>query len=187
MLETVIVSNKTNLIEYLKTNVADSINTIIKTFSNGYESISYIENYTPSIIIIDVDLDDINGIEIFEKLSAKNNTAFKILYLTKHEDYIKLAAYDAGVDYILTDLISVNVFQKKILQIFNRINNDRNIIRYNSLIIDRSKYQIECLDKTYVLPKKQFLIYALLCRQPGTVFTREEIYEKIWQGQKPKN
>ena len=72
MTETVIVSNKTNLIEYLKTNVEDSVKSIIKTFSNGYESINYIENHTPSAIIIDIDLDDINGIEIFEKLSAKN-------------------------------------------------------------------------------------------------------------------
>ena len=187
MLETVIVSNKTNLIEYLKTNVADSIITKIKTFSNGYESIDYIENYTPSFIIIDIDLDDINGIEIFEKLSAKNNTAFKILYLTKHEDYIKLAAYDAGVDYILTDLISEKVFQKKLIQVYNRINNNQNIIYYNSLIIDTSKFQINFLDKTFVLPKKQFLIFALLCNMPGTVYTREEIYEKIWKKKKPKN
>ena len=180
MIETVIVSDKTNLIEYLKTNVTDSIKTIVKTFSNGHESINYIENYTPSIIIIDIDLNDINGIEIFEKLSAKNIQAFKILYLTKHEDYIKLAAYDAGVDYILTDLISEKVFQKKLIQVYNRINNYQNIISYNSLIIDTSKFEIVFLDKTYVLPKKQFLIFALLCNKPGTVFTREEIYERIW-------
>ena len=187
MTETVIVSNKTNLIEYLKTNVADSVKTRIKTFSNGYDSINYIENYTPSVIIIDIDLNDINGIEIFEKLCAKNIQAFKILYLTKHEDYIKLAAYDAGVDYILTDLISEKVFQKKLIQVYNRINNNQDIISYNSLIIDTSKFQINFLDKTYVLPKKQFLIFALLCNKPGTVFTREEIYERIWQSKKAEN
>ena len=186
MIETVIVSDNTNLIEYLKTNVADSVITKIKTFSNGYESINYIENYTPSVIIIDIDLDDINGIEIFEKLSAKNIQAFKILYLTKHEDYIKLAAYDAGVDYILTDLISEKVFQKKLIQVYNRINN-QDIIFYNSLIIDKSKFQINFLDKTYVLPKKQFLIFALLCNKPGTVYTREEIYKRIWQSKKAEN
>ena len=187
MIETVIVSDKTNLIEYLKTNVTDSIKTIVKTFSNGHESINYIENYTPSIIIIDIDLNDINGIEIFEKLSAKNIQAFKILYLTKQEDYIKLAAYDAGVDYILTDLISEKVFQKKLIQVYNRINNNQNIICYNSLIIDTSKFQITFLDKTFELPKKQFLIFALLCNVPGTVYTREEIYTKIWKKKKPEN
>ncbi len=187
MTETVIVSNKADLTEYIKTNVKNCTQTIIKTFNNGDDSINYIENYTPSVIIIDIDLDDMNGIELFEKLSAKNTPAFKILYLTKHEDYIKLAAYDAGVDYIFSDLISEKVFQKKLIQVYNRINNIQNVIYYNSLIIDTSKFQIDFLGKTYVLPKKQFLIFALLCDQPGKIYTREEIYERIWQSHKPKN
>ena len=187
MIETVIVSNKKNVTEYLKTNVQNSLNTIIKIFSNGYDSINYIENYNPSVIISDIDVDDTNGIEIFEKLSAKNIQSFKILYLTKHEDYIKLAAYDAGVDYILTDLISGKVFQKKLIQVYNKINNNQNIISINSLIIDTSKFQIDSFEKTFLLPKKQFLIFSLLCQQPGKVYTREEIYEKIWKGEKHKN
>ena len=187
MTETVIVSNSKNVTEYLETNVKKSLNAIIKTFNNGYDLINYIENHIPSIIICELDLDDINGVEIFEILSAKNIQAFKILYVTKHEDYIKLAAYDAGVDYILTDLISENVFQKKITQVYNRIYNKHNVISYYSLIIDTSKFHIKSLGKTYVLPKKQFLIFSLLCNNPGTVFTREEIYERIWGDKKCKS
>ena len=187
MIKTVILSNSKKVTEYLKTNVKKSFNAIIKTFNNGYDGINYIKNHTPSIIISDLELDDSNGVEIFEKLSTKNIQAFKILYLTQHEDYIKLAAYDAGVDYMLTDFISEKVFQKKLIQVYNRINNNQNIISYNSLIIDTSKFQIDFLDKTYVLPKKQFLIFALLCNKPGTVFTREEIYERVWRSKKAKN
>ena len=188
MIETVIVSNKKNVTEYLKTNVENSVKTIIKMFSNGSDSINYIENYNPSVIISDIDLDDTNGIEIFEELSKKNIKSYKILYLNKYEDYIKLAAYDAGVDYILDDLVSPKVFQKKLIQVYNRIgNNNQNIISCNSLIIDTSKFQIDSFEKTFLLPKKQFLIFALLCQQPGKVYTREEIYEKIWKGKKRKN
>lgn len=188
MIETVIVSNKKNVTEYLKTNVENSVKTIIKIFSNGFDSINYIENYNPSVIISDIDLDDTNGIEIFEELSKKNIKSYKILYLNKYEDYIKLAAYDAGVDYILDDKVSPKVFQKKIIQVYNRISdNNQNIISCNSLIIDTSKFQIDSFEKTFLLPKKQFLIFALLCQQPGKVYTREEIYEKIWSTKKRKN
>ena len=188
MIETVIISNKKNVTEYLKTNVENSVNTIIKIFSSGFDSIKYIENYNPSVIISDIDLDDTNGIEIFEELSKKNIKSYKILYLNKYEDYIKLAAYDAGVDYIHVDKISAKVFQKKLIQVYNRINNNNhNIITYNSLIIDKSKFQIDSFEKTFLLPKKQFLIFALLCQQPGKVYTREEIYEKIWKEKKRKN
>lgn len=188
MIETVIVSNKKNVTEYLKTNVKNSVKTIIKIFSNGFDSINYIEKYNPSVVISDIDLDDTNGIEIFEELSEKNIKSYKILYLNKHEDYIKLAAYDAGVDYILDDKISSKVFQKKLIQVHKRIsNNNQNIISCNSLIIDTSKFQIDSFEKTFLLPKKQFLIFALLCQQPGKVFTREEIYEKIWSTKKRKN
>ncbi len=187
MIETVVVSNNKDVTEYLKTNVENSVKTKIKTFSSGYDSINYIESFTPSVIMIDIEQDDINGIEIFDKLSAKNIQAFKILYLTKHEDYIKLAAYEAGVDYILTDAISEKVFQKKIIQVYNKISNERNIISYNSLSIDTSKFQIYSLDKSYTLPKKQFLIFALLCESPGNIYTRKEIYEKIWGDKKCDN
>ena len=188
MIETVIVSNKKNVTEYLKTNVENSVKTIIKMFSNGSDSINYIEKYNPSVIISDIDLDDTNGIEIFEELSKKNIKSYKILYLNKYEDYIKLAAYDAGVDYILDDLVSPKVFQKKLIQVYNRIgNNNQNIISCNSLIIDTSKFQIDSFEKTFLLPKKQFLIFALLCQDPGKVYTREEIYEKIWKEKKRKN
>ena len=188
MIETVIISNKKNVTDYLKTNVENSVKTIIKIFSNGFDSINYIENYNPSVIISDIDLDDTNGIEIFEELSKKNIKSYKILHLNKYEDYIKLAAYDAGVDYILVDKVSPKVFQKKLIQVYNRINNDnQNIITCNSLIIDKSKFQIDSFEKTFLLPKKQFLIFALLCQQPGKVYTREEIYEKIWKEKKRKN
>lgn len=188
MIETVIISNKKNVVEYLKTNVENSVNTIIKIFSNGFDSINYIENYNSSVIISDIDLDDTNGIEIFEELSKKNIKSYKILYLNKYEDYIKLAAYDAGVDYILFDKVSPKVFQKKLIQVYNRINNkNQNIISCNSLTIDTLKFQIDSFEKTFFLPKKQFLIFALLCQQPGKVYTREEIYEKIWKTKKRKN
>ena len=188
MIETVIVSNKKNVTEYLKTNVKNSVKTIIKIFSNGFDSINYIENYNPSVIISDIDLDDTNGIYLFEKLSEKNIKSYKILFINKYEDYIKLAAYEAGVDYIHADMVSAKVFQKKLIQVYNRINNNnQKIITCNSLIIDKSKFQIESFEKKILLPKKQFLIFALLCQQPGKVYTREEIYEKIWKDKKYKN
>jgi len=187
MINTLISSNRKNVLESLSANIEKSVNTKITTYKFGYESIYYIKKYNPQVIIIDIDLEDINGIELFQTLSDQNIQAYKILFSTKHEQYIELAAYDAGVDYFLTEIVSDEVFQKKIIQVYDGILDKKNRISYNSLIIDTSRFQIISSDKHYELPKKQFLIFALLCEQPGKVFTREEIYEKIWSSRISKN
>jgi DNA-binding response OmpR family regulator len=187
MIKTLILSSKENVIEHLTNNIKRSVNTIITTFKFGNDIIDYIEQYKPEVIILDIDLQGINGIELFQKLKTKNSRAHKILFSNKNEDYIKVAAYDAGVDYFLTEKETDRVFRRKIIQIYDRLLNEKNQIYYNSLIIDTSRFQITYLDKHYTLPKKQFLIYALLCKHPGKVYSREEIYENVWKHKMQEN
>ena len=138
-------------------------------------------------MIVDIDLNDINGIELFQELQKKNITSHKILYSNKHEDYIEVAAYDSGVDDFVTDKIKKHVLQKKIIQIYSRLQKNKELTYYNSLIIDRAKFIISDKNDDYFLPKKQFLMYALLCENPGNVFSREKIYRSVWGEEMPFN
>tara|TARA_B100001778_G_C18527325_1_gene601852 strand:+ start:553 stop:1239 length:687 start_codon:yes stop_codon:yes gene_type:complete len=194
MFKILIASKNSSLIDDLKTNILDAlreiqIELIIKTSAS--EALSYFNTKKTELTIVDVNLDDINGIEFFQRIHTKNTiTTHKILLSNKYEDYIKAAAYDAGVDDFITDPITPAVFQKKIKQIFNRLKKDNGngrLIHYNSLIIDKSKFLITYGDKKYILPRKQFLIFYLLCTNPGEVFTRDIIYKKVWEEEMPSN
>ena len=187
MINTLIISSNNQLVDYLEDIINSSIKTKITTCNNGYESLTYIQENKPDLMIVDIDLNDINGIELFQELQKKNITCHKILYSNKHEDYIEVAAYDSGVDDFVTDKIKKHVLQKKIIQIYSRLQKNKQLTYYNSLIIDRAKFIISDKNDDYFLPKKQFLMYALLCENPGNVFSREKIYRSVWGEEMPFN
>ena len=114
MINTLITSSNNQLVDYLEDIINSSIKTKITTCNNGYESLTYIQESKPDLMIVDIDLNDINGIELFQELQKKNITSHKILYSNKHEDYIEVAAYDSGVDDFVTDKIKKHVLHKKI-------------------------------------------------------------------------
>tara|TARA_B100001758_G_C18375906_1_gene594271 strand:- start:404 stop:1087 length:684 start_codon:yes stop_codon:yes gene_type:complete len=189
MFNILITSNNPILLNILKTNILDALQDfsakiIIK--KSSISALNYLEKNDVQITIADINLYDINGIDFFYKLNAKNKITHKILVSDKHEDYIKVAAYDVGVDDIINHKITSVVLKKKITQIFNRlIKTNGKQIYYNSLIIDKSKFLISYKDQQYNLPKKQFLIYALLCEKPGEIFARDEIYSNVWRQEMP--
>jgi len=191
MLNILITSNNILLIDYLKKNILESLEgtphkLIIKT--KPEEALGVFDTKEVAITIADINLVDINGIEFFYQLNNKNTNTHKIIFSDKYEDYIKSAAYDVGVDDFITDQITSAVLQKKITQIFNRLKKvNGKQIYYNSLIIDKAKFLITHEEKRFTLPKKQFLIYALLCTSPGEVFTRDEIYNEVWNEEMPNN
>ncbi len=192
MFNVLIVSNSDELIANLKSNILsalDSFQTKVVVKKSAIDALNFINQKELELIIADINLNDLNGIEFFSNnLRIDNTTTHKILVSDKHEDYIKAAAYDVGVDDFISDQISPSVLQKKIIQIFNRLNrNNRERIYYKSLVIDKSKFIITNEKQKYILPKKQFLIYALLCAKPGQVFSRDEIYYNVWKENMPRN
>ena len=130
MINTLITSSNNQLVDYLEDIINSSIKTKITTCNNGYESLTYIQESKPDLMIVDIDLNDINGIELFQELQKKNITSHKILYSNKHEDYIEVAAYDSGVDDFVTDKIKKHVLQKKIIQIYSRLQKNKQLTYY---------------------------------------------------------
>tara|TARA_B100001540_G_C15595905_1_gene546276 strand:+ start:17 stop:685 length:669 start_codon:yes stop_codon:yes gene_type:complete len=188
MFSVLIVTEKIEVLEFLSSNINKEINCRIIIKNRGAEIIDYITKELPDVIIVDINLDQTDGIQLFQKIKKKNLKIHKVLYSNKHENYIKIAAYESGVDDFITDKITSEVFRKKIKQIYERLNfNLNNELQYKSLIIDKAKFQILYENKKYILPKKQFLIYSLLCTRPGEIFTRDDIYKHVWETEMPDN
>ncbi len=166
----------------------------IHTASNGLEAIMKAEELIPDLILMDVMMPKMDGIEACEeirKLRKLDNTL--IVFLSaRNEDYSHIAGYNAGADDYINKPIKPKVLISKIHALLRRktlsnksakaktsnqktlVNNER------KLIIDIEKYVVIKNKKEIILPKKQFEILALLVSSPAKVFSREEIFNKIW-------
>ena len=186
MLKLVVASENLVLRNYLndyfknKINIEVNIYFIQKLLNHVYYNES-------DIIIVDINLKDVNGIEITEKLKDHNLNTHVIIYSDKVEDYTKIAAYEAGADDFFTTNDSLKLISKKIEQIDKKlnINSSSNLLHYNKHVIDKNRFVISWKNNDFVLPKKQFPIYEMLCKDPGKIFSRNDIYREIWDSEIP--
>ena len=156
---------------------------LVNTASNGIECLSIAKSFVPDLILLDVMMPEMDGIEACIEL-RKDNTlnSTLIAFLTaRAEDYSHVAGLDSGADDYITKPIKPRVLLSKIKALLRRstvnqiIKNDK-----VSLEINRDKYIVICEGKEFTLPKKEFELLALLFSKPGNVFTREAILAKVW-------
>ena len=156
---------------------------LVKTAKNGVEGLKVALSFVPDLILLDVMMPEMDGIEACIEL-RKDNTlnSTLIAFLTaRAEDYSHVAGLDSGADDYITKPIKPRVLLSKIKALLRRstvnqiIKNDK-----VSLEINRDKYIVICEGKEFTLPKKEFELLALLFSKPGNVFTREAILAKVW-------
>ena len=108
----------------------------------------------------------------------------RVIFLSaRNEDYTQLSAFDAGADDYISKPVKPKILLKKIASIIKRINvnnNDQQIIILNDFVIDRNKFLIIKDNIEINLPKKEFELLFLLGSKPGSVFTRDDIMNKVW-------
>ena len=156
------------------------------TARNGMEGVKKAKKHKPQLIILDVMMPEMDGIEACEqirKTSDLNNTI--ITFLTaRGEDYSQLAGFDAGADDYITKPIKPKVLVSKVKALLRRLQNveDKNddIIKINDLIINRDEYKIISKGQEIILPRKEFELLSLLASKPGKVFKRGDILDKVW-------
>ncbi len=160
----------------------------VDTFSSVNEkTINSIYKEHPDIILLDIDINNSDGIEFCHQLKNENIlNSFIVLYSHHKEDYIQIEAFKAGADDYIVKPISEEILLKKIAALLSRKklnpkNNKPQIISYNNLKIDRESYLIFKDGCVFSLPRKQFEMLYLLIDSPQKVFSREEIFEKVWK------
>ncbi|MBT3561472.1 MAG: response regulator transcription factor [Flavobacteriaceae bacterium] len=157
----------------------------VKSASNGKECVKKAKLFLPEIILLDVMMPEMGGVEacsLLKEIPSLVNT--RVIFLSaRNEDYTQLSAFDAGADDYISKPVKPKILLKKIASIIKRINvnnNDQQIIILNDFVIDRNKFLIIKDNIEINLPKKEFELLFLLGSKPGNVFTRDDIMNKVW-------
>lgn len=155
------------------------------TASNGKKAISKALKEKPDMVILDVMMPDMDGIETCQQLRdipALQDTL--IVFLSaRGEDYSQIAGYEAGADDYITKPIRPKVLLSKVKALMKRQGSrseSPNVIEVNGIGVDRDKYVMLKEGEEFSLPKKEFELLSLLMSVPGKVFTREVILNSIW-------
>lgn len=158
------------------------------TAGNGEQGIEIAKNESPDLIILDIMMPRMDGVEVCRTLRSDSQfDSTLITFLTaRDEDYSQIAALDVGGDDYITKPISPRVLLSRVKAILRRGDrrnstpDDQHIIEVGDLKIDREKVLVLRGDEEIVLAKKEFELFSLLVSKPGKVFTREEIFNKVW-------
>ena len=183
-----LVDDEPDVIEFLGYNLKKE-GYRIYTSTNGNEAIGIAKKEIPDLIIMDVMMPEMDGMETcyeLKKIPSLKNTLVTFLS-ARNEDYSQVAGFDAGADDYITKPIKPRLLVKKVDALLKRNHFDRNkieeSIEIGDICIDRERYQITKKGIVMNLPKKEFEILSLLMKKPGKVFSRESIMDSIWENE----
>ncbi|MEJ6694601.1 MAG: response regulator transcription factor [Chitinophagales bacterium] len=152
--------------------------------SDGVEAIELAKIFQPNLIVLDVMMPIMDGVEVCSELRKLPELKQTIItFLTaRHEDYSQIAGFDAGADDYISKPIKPKLLISKIHSLLRRLQEEeiKNYIEAGGLKIDLIQHLVFTQDKELSLPKKEFNLLCLLMSKPGRVFTREEILTKVW-------
>ena len=178
-----LVDDEPDVIEIIKFNL-DQEGYQVKTATNGSEAVKKAKKTFPHLIIMDVMMPEMDGIEACEILRKDpkfNNTI--IMFLTaRGEDYSYVAAFDAGADDYVTKPIKPKILVSKTKALLRRLKKEEETekLRFGKLIIDKEQYEVIQKGNTLSLPRKEFELLFLLASKPDKVVKREKIMEIVW-------
>ena len=179
-----VVDDDPDIIEILTYNLSNE-GYNVKSASNGIEALKKAKKFIPDIILLDVMMPEMDGIEACSNLrEIESLSKSRIIFLSaRSEDFTLIAAFDAGADDYINKPVKPKILLKKISSISRRMmsdNNNTNKIMLGALIIDRESYTVTINKEEITLPRKEFELLFLLASKPGKVFNRDEIMLKVW-------
>ncbi len=183
-----LVDDEQDILEFLGYNLKKE-GFVVFTASNGLEAIKVAKKELPNVIILDVMMPDMDGIETCREIRETPGLKdVMIAFLTaRNEDYSQIAGFEVGADDYINKPIKPRVLVSRIKALLRRTKIGQNEmeekVEMGGIKIDRERYLIVKNDEEINLPKKEFELLALLASKPGKVFTREIILERVWGGE----
>ncbi len=179
-----LVDDEPDIVEIIRYNLKQE-GYKVYTASNGIDALKISKKELPHLIILDVMMPMMDGIETCEKIRQDMRLQDTIImFLTaRGEDYSYVAAFDAGADDYVTKPIKPKVLISKVKGLLRRLNSNEKqttLIEIDTLRIDREMYKVNVGEKELSLPRKEFELLFLLASDPKKVFKREQIMEKVW-------
>ena len=179
------VDDEPDILEILKYNLSNE-GYNVSTAADGKSAIKIAYSISPNLIIMDIMMPKMDGIEACEKLRSdeKFNDTIIMFLTARGEDYSHVAAYDAGADDYVTKPVKPKVLVSKVKGLLRRLKkviaNDINEIVFDDIKIDREKYKVYISNNVLNLPRKEFELLYLLASKPDKVYKREKIMETVW-------
>lgn len=161
----------------------------IETAENGRKGLEKAHEFNPDLILLDIMMPDLDGIEVCRQLRESQEYDQTIIaFLTaRGEDYTQIAALDHGGDDFIVKPIKPNVLRSRLKALLRRTRRDQDeevqVLQVGGLILDRAKFEVTLDGQPVDLAKKEFQILELLMSAPGKVFNRQEIFRKIWDSE----
>jgi len=178
-----LVDDEPDILEIVGYNLSNEGYQVI-TAENGQEGVKIAKKELPHLIILDVMMPEMDGIEaceIIRKNPDLKNTI--VTFLTaRGEDYSQVAGFDAGADDYITKPIKPKVLVSKVKALLRRFKEEdvSETLRVGSLVINTDEYKITSKGKEIILPRKEFELLYLLASKPGKVFKRDDILDAVW-------
>jgi two-component system alkaline phosphatase synthesis response regulator PhoP len=180
-----LVDDEPDILEILEYNLRKE-GYEVATASNGEEGLARAADFSPDLIILDIMMPVMDGVEVCRQLrtnKAYDNTV--ITFLTaREEDYSQIAAFDTGGDDYITKPISPRVLLSRVKALLRRgVRNDEeapSVIAIGDLEIDLEQIIVRRGSERIELAKKEFDLLTLLASKPGKVFSRDEIFNRVW-------
>lgn len=156
------------------------------TAKDGLEAVELAEEIQPHLILMDVMMPKLDGIEACERIRKIPELSKTVItFLTaRGEDYSQLAGFEAGADDYITKPVKPKVLVSKVKALLRRFTtaeeDNSSVLKVENLIINRDEYKVTHKKEEIMLPRKEFELLWLLASQPGKVFRREDILDKVW-------
>ena len=178
-----LVDDEPDILEFMQYNLQKE-GYQVTTAKNGQEAVDIAKRELPHLIILDIMMPVMDGIEacrIIRTVPALKNSI--ITFLTaRNEDYSQIAGFDVGADDYISKPIKPRVLMSRIKALLRRFNENEHEsrLKIGTLEIDREQYLIYKEGVSLTFPRKEFELLALLTSKPGKVFTREDILSRVW-------
>lgn len=181
-----IVDDEPDILEFLSYNLVKEGYQVI-TANNGKDALSLIRRNSPHLIILDIMMPEMDGVELCKKIRDEQLApqALIVFLTARNEDFTQIAALDAGGDDFITKPVKPRVFLSRVNALLRRVEYSEKAsinskMDYGELSIDSEQFTVEKSGVPIELAKKEFQLLQLLASKPGKVFKRTEILQKIW-------
>lgn len=184
MKETILlVDDEPDILEFLKYNLKNA-GYNVEVANNGREGIEKAKELKPSLILLDVMMPEVDGIEVCHVLreEMKNENPLIAFLTSRAEDYSQVAAFEAGGDDYITKPIRPRLLISKVEALLRRRNRSfsSKSIENEQFKLDRDRFLLIVNGEEFQLPRKEFELLSLLTSKPGYVFTRDKIMADVW-------
>lgn len=179
-----VVDDEPDILELVQYNL-EKEGFSVYTANDGKEAIEIAESVVPDLILLDVMMPEMDGMETCVQLreNAKLDKSVVAFLTARGEDYSQIAGFEAGADDYITKPIKPKVLLMRIKALLRRSGRQvesEGVFRGKNIVIDRERYLVTKDNAELNLPKKEFELLSLLVSQPGKVFTRSAILSSVW-------